>query len=333
MSQHRVVVIGVGSIGERHVRCFGRTGRAEVCFVELNEALAGTIAQRYPEARRVESVEAAIAGGVDAAVIATPAPLHIRLARQFVEAGRGVLIEKPLAVTRAGVEELKSAMAKHKSTVGVAYVYRAHPVLSEMRQAIASGRFGRVVQIVAVGGQHFPTYRPAYRDIYYARHESGGGAVQDALTHIINAGQWLAGPIQRLTADAAHQVLEGVEVEDTVHVLTRQGERGAVLGSYSLNQHQAPNESTITVIGDRGAARFEYHKNRWRSQTDPGANWTDHPGAPLERDDLFVRQANLFLDALEGKVPVRCTLDEADQTLKANLAILASASDGQWKEW
>lgn len=332
MSRHRVVVIGVGSIGERHLRCFGSTGRADVAFVETNEALAATIGQRYPQARRLASIDAAIAEKVAAAVVATPAQLHIRMARQFVEADVPVLIEKPLAVTREGVDELKAAVTRRKTAVGVAYVYRAHPALGEMREAIASGRFGRPVQIVAVCGQHFPTYRPAYRQIYYTRHETGGGAVQDALTHIINVGQWLAGPMRKLIADAAHQVLEGVEVEDTVNVLTRQGEKGDVLGSYSLNQHQAPNENVISVICERGTARFEVQNNRWRSMVKPGDAWTDHDGKPMERDDWFIRQANLFLDALEGKAPVTCSLDEADQTLKANIAILASAADGQWKD-
>ena len=54
----------------------------------------------------------------------------------------------------------------------------------------------------------------------------------------------------------AHRVLEGVTVENTVHVLTRHGN---VLGSYSLNQYQSPNESTITVICDRGTVRWESH--------------------------------------------------------------------------
>ena len=59
---------------------------------------------------------------------------------------------------------------------------------------IRSGRFGEPVQIVATCGQHFPHYRPAYRDTYYRDRRTGGGAVQDALTHIINAGEWLVGP-------------------------------------------------------------------------------------------------------------------------------------------
>ena len=129
-------------------------------------------------------------------------------------------------------------------------------------------------------------------------------------------------------ADVAHQVLAGTDVEDTAHVLAR---HGRVLASYSLNQHQAANETTITVICERGVARFEYHENRWRSMTTPGGEWSDHGGEPLERDTLFVRQANAFLDAIEGRAAVPCSPDEAAQTLRVNLGILASAREGAWQ--
>src|SRR5581483_5050122 len=129
-------------------------------------------------------------------------------------------------------------------------------------------------------------------------------------------------------ADAAHQVLDGVEVEDTVHLLTRQGD---ALGSYSLNQYQAPNEITITVICDRGTARFEFHRHRWRWLTEPGGAWHDEAIEPLERDALFIAQAHRFLDAVEGKAPPPCALDEGLQTLRVNLAALASVDHGGWQ--
>ena len=86
-----------------------------------------------------------------------------------------------------------------------------------------ANRFGRPVQLTVTAGQHFPTFRPAYKNIYYADRVQGGGAIQDAMTHYLNAGEWLLGPIDRIVADAAHQVLEGVAVEDTVHCLARHG--------------------------------------------------------------------------------------------------------------
>ncbi len=324
----RVVVIGAGSIGERHIRCFLATGRAEVSFVEVRSDLRAVIATRYPPAKPLESFDVALAGGFDAAVIATPAPLHIPQALAFVRAGASVLIEKPLAVSEDGVEELAEQASRRGRTVAVAYVYRSHPVLSDVRQAIASGRLGRPVELVAVSGQHFPLYRPAFRSTYYTRHETGGGAIQDALTHIVNVGQWLVGPIDRVTADAARCVLEGVEVEDTVHVLARHGQ---VLASYSLNQHQAPNESQITVICERGTVRFEMHACRWRECTEPGGAWIDHERPPLERDELFTRQANAFLDAVRDGSEPPCDLASGLATLRVNRAILASVTSGRWE--
>jgi predicted dehydrogenase len=327
MPQHGVVVIGVGSIGERHVRCFQATGRAEVSIVETRAVLADEISQRYgvPVHR---DLEAALAHRPTAAVIATPAPLHVPQATILVAAGVHVLIEKPLSVSLDGVRRLRE-LAKHRQvTAGLAYVYRAFPVLAAMREALHSGRFGAPRQLTAVSGQHFPTYRPVYREIYYADRKTGGGAIQDALTHVINLGEWLVGPVDRLVADAAHLVLPGVEVEDTVHVLTRQG---PVMGSYSLNQHQAPNESTISVIGDEGTVRCEIHNNRWLWMKKPGELWQEEPFGPTERDTAFIAQAHAFLDAVEGQAPLLCPLEEGMQTLKVNLAIIESVEEGTWK--
>jgi predicted dehydrogenase len=327
---YRVLIVGVGSIGERHLRCFQKTDRCELIACEVNDKLRAEIQQRYPAARAHATLEDALADGPDVAVIATPAPLHLAQATRLVEAGAHVLIEKPLCTTLDGLADLRTAIARTGKTVGVAYVYRVFPALAAMRAALHSGRFGKPVQLVAVGGQHFPTYRPAYRTIYYNNRATGGGAIQDALTHILNAGEWLVGPIDRLVADAAHQVLDGVTVEDTAHVLTRQG---SVLGSYSLNQYQAPNEISFTVVGERGTVRYDVHRGRWMWQTDPtpGTKWTEEPGEMLDRDGPFVLQAHAFLDAVEGKRPIPCSLDEGVQTLRVNLAALASLESQTWQ--
>jgi predicted dehydrogenase len=328
MPAHRVLVVGAGSIGERHIRCFLATGRARVSFVEINKGLRDTIAQRYSAAAAYASLEEAIGAAPEAAVIATPAPLHIPQARQLVESGTHVLIEKPLSTGMDGVQPLADRVREKHVVAAVAYVLRAQPALAEMRAAIASGEFGRPLELIGVSGQDFAFYRPAYAGTYYAHRASGGGAVQDALTHMLNAGEWLAGKIDRVVADAAHLKMTGVEVEDTVHVLARQGD---VLASYSLNQHQAPNESSITVVCENGTARFEMHAARWRSCRRAPEPWTDHATtAPLDRDGPFIGQANAFLDAIEGKSRPLCTLEEGAQTLRANLAILSSVDSGKW---
>ena len=322
------MVIGVGSIGERHLRCFLNTGRVEAEFVEVNPTLRETVAGRYPAARPQASLEAALATKPDLAVIATPAQLHIPMAQQLADAGVHLLIEKPLSTSLAGIESLMQTIERKRLKASIAYVYRSHPVLTAMRKEILSGRFGRPVELVCVSGQHFPTYRPAYRTIYYTKRETGGGAIQDALTHLMNAGEWLLGPVTRLVVDAAHQVLEGVEVEDTVHLLARHGN---VLASYAMNQYQAPNETSITVVCERGTAPFVADKTCWRWMTEPGSAWTVEQFPAMERDTMFVAQANQFLDVVEGKAEPLCPLSEGLQTLKVNLAALASADEGTWR--
>jgi predicted dehydrogenase len=324
---HSVLIVGVGSIGERHLRCFAATGRARVSLCEVNPTLRAAVAERYSVARAFENLEDALAAR-PAVVVCTPAHLHLPIALAAARAGAHLLIEKPLSTSFDGLADLEQECEQRQLTAAVAYVYRAHPVLAAMREAIHSGRFGEPVEIVAKCGQHFPLYRPAYREIYYRDRATGGGAVQDAITHMMNAGEWLVGPVDRLVADLDHQVLEGVTVEDTVHVLTR---HGGVMGCFSLNQHQAPNETTITVICRGGTVRFEAHENRWRWMQEPGGAWHDEPCDPVERDTPFIRQAEAFLDAVEGRRAPLCSLEEGAQTLRVNLAILASAEAGAWQ--
>lgn len=325
--QDHVLVVGGGSIGERHVRCFLQTGRARVSLCELHDARREFVAATYPLEASYSDWSAALADRPDVVVVATPAHLHLAMARDAILHGAAVLIEKPLSTTCEGISELQQAADAAQLPVSVAYVYRSHPALAAMREALHSGRFGRPLQLVSVSGQNFPFYRPAYRETYYTRHETGGGAVQDALTHHLNAAEWLVGPISSVCADIAHLALPGVEVEDTAHVMARQG---AVLSSFCLNQHQAPNESSITVNCERGTVRFEYHQHRWRWMTDPAGVWHDESIPALERDTLFVAQAERFLDTVAGTTPPACSLVEAWQTLQVNRAILDSASQQCW---
>lgn len=334
MAKHDVLVIGTGSIGERHLRCQLATGRVAAAFVEPRADVRERVARDYGVVG-YESLEAALERRFTAAVVCSPAPLHVPQARALVEAGLHVLIEKPLSTSEDGLDELAAAVARQETVCGVAYVYRVFPELREMHARLRAGEWGRPLELTVVGGQHFPTYRPAYRETYYTRHESGGGAIQDALTHLINLGEWLAGPISRLVCDADHLALPGVTVEDTAHMLARQSPQAGVpdvLASYALNQHQAPNESFVQVACERGTVRCELHGQRLKWMTTPQTDWQERAFGPRERDDAFRAQAAMFLDAIEGRGTVACTLAEGWQTLRVNVAALASVRDGAWHE-
>ncbi len=63
----------------------------------------------------------------------------------------------------------------------------------------------------------------------------------------------------------------------------------------------------------------------------PDTPWQEESFTGIERDDLFIAQASAFLDVIEGRAEPACTFEEAAQTLRTNLAVLASVEEDTWK--
>jgi len=329
----RLLVIGTGSIGERHLRVFQQLDRCDaIAFCEPHAPRRAEIAERYgiPEAFAFADLDTALAkGAYDLAVVATPAPTHLAIGSRLAALGVHQLMEKPLSLGLEGVDDYLRLVSENGITVAVGYVHRAHPAVAAIRREIQSGRFGRPVELSISSGQSFAQLRPAYREVYFAKPEMGGGAINDMITHMYNVGDWLAGPIRRLVTDAAHQVLDGVSVEDTVHTLTRH--EGGAMGTYSLNLYQHPNEVLMTVVCERGTLRADYANRRWSWMTEPNGTWNHEPVEVPDRDEIYRIQNTAFLDAVEGCGEVLCSLADAVRTLRVNLASHRSAAESAWQ--
>ncbi|MGB0578247.1 MAG: hypothetical protein ACPGVU_00970, partial [Limisphaerales bacterium] len=119
------------------------------------------------------------------------------------------------------------------------------------------------------------------------------------------------------------------EVEDSINLLSRHGE---VMGAVTVNQHQPPNEFTITVLCEQGATRFDLEKQSWLSAEELGGEWTVESTITSERDDYYIAQANDFLDQIEKGATPLCSLADGVQTLNSVLAIQKSLRTGRWEE-
>jgi predicted dehydrogenase len=180
-----------------------------------------------------------------------------------------------------------------------------------------------VLHATATSGQPFHLLRPAYAQIYYRSRATGGGGIQDALTHVANWIESVLGPTESLLCDCAHLALAGVDVEDTVHVSAR---NGGALVNYTLNQFQHPNETTIQFNSAGGSVKIELHRQRWGTFAAGAAGWTWHEAPVPDRDTHFIQQAHAFLDQVEGLPARLCSLEAAAQTLRFNLAALAAST-------
>jgi predicted dehydrogenase len=316
-----VLVIGCGSIGERHVRTFLRTGRCQVIACDKSRERLDAISQLYGIQTFQTWQDAFAKNEIYACVVATPADSHVRLAIESLRLGCHCLIEKPLAIDPTGIKFLVEAHRRSGCAVAVAYVHRCRPAFIAASDFLRKGELGRVHQAFAISGQDFAFLRPAYQEVYYRDHATGGGAIQDALTHLVNCVECLIGPTESVYCDADHLSLPGVEVEDTVAAIAR---NGSTIVSYSLNQFQAPNETSLQLNAELGSIRIEFGSNRWGVLAKGAGDWswTVHPvhGA----DALFVAQANGFLDQCEGNGSALASLEEGIQAVAFNVAAFES---------
>jgi len=322
-----LLIIGCGSIGERHLRTFLATGRCQAIACDNRPAILAAMAERYQVPTAADWRAALAERELLAAVVATPAPSHVAIASEILRTRRHCLIEKPLALTLDGMDALTAAQAGSGRAAAIAYVHHFRPEVAAARAYLQTGALGRVLHASVVSGQDFPFFRPAYREIYYRDPAQGGGAIQDALTHLANLMEWFVGPTAALSCEAGHQALAGVEVEDTVVVAGRS--RDGAIVSWSLNQFQAPNETTLQFNAERGSVIVEYHRQRWGRVARGERDWTWEAFPPAGRDDPFVAQANAFLDLCAGQPSPCATLAEGIQAVRFNLAAFESLRTGR----
>jgi predicted dehydrogenase len=322
-----VLIIGCGSIGERHLRTFLATGRCRVLACDNRPPILAAMAERYAAPTAADWRTALATPGLYAAVVATPAPSHVAIATEILRAGKHCLIEKPLALTLDGMEALTAAHTAGGRAAGIAYVHHFLTEVAAARAFLQTGTLGRVLHASVVSGQDFPFFRPAYREIYYRDRAQGGGAIQDAFTHLANLMEWFLGPVATLSCEAGHQALAGVEVEDTVAVTART-HAGAIV-VWSLNQFQAPNETTLQFNAEHGSVTVEYHRRRWGRLARGDQAWTWETFPPAERDAPFIAQAHAFLDQCAGKPTGVASLADGIQAVRLNLATFESLRTGR----
>jgi predicted dehydrogenase len=144
MSRIRIAQIGCGYWGPNLIRSFRAQPNVEVTAVAENDPQRRAFVEtQFPGVQAVEHPEAAI-DLADAVILATPAETHYPLARKALEAGKHVLVEKPLARTVREVDEL-GALARAAGKILMAgHTFLYHGVVREVRRMIEAGELGDV---------------------------------------------------------------------------------------------------------------------------------------------------------------------------------------------
>lgn len=321
----RILIVGCGSIGERHLRVFKQLGVTAIPCEPRAERLS-EISQRYGCEEGYRSLDEANLSTFDGAVICTAPSSHIDLARRIVEAGLDVLIEKPLSNLLTDVESFIEFAAARGRVAAVGYVLRFHPGIEAVKSLLDEGAIGEILCARLKAGTNFAKGRPDYRRTYFAQVETGGGIILDG-SHEIDYLLWfLQDEAVEVSCMYGRLGRMEIETEDTAELLLR-FRRGA-LANVHVNYIQRQYSRYCELIGASGTIRWEYETGQVEIFREETGSWqvSRHP---FERDDLFRKQAANFLGAIRGEEGVRVPVRDGLRVLQICLAAKRAGLEGR----
>lgn len=323
----RIVLAGLGSIGRRHLQTLRAGDGAAVTIWHHRRGASGAEA-REVDGPVVFTLAEALAARPDAVVVTRPASCHVPTALEFARRGIHVFVEKPLAASLDGVDELIETCRKNGVMLMVGYCFRFYRPLQALRQALLSGRIGRVLSVRAEVGQYLPDWRPGtdYRTGASARRELGGGALLE-LSHEIDYVRWLVGEISSVTARMGRLSELDTDVEDVAELIL-EFDTGA-LGNVHLDLVQRAAARDCRVIGTTGTLAWDgtTHKVRWYSAASQA--WCIlHPADAAAYGDMYRAELDDFVRAVDSVVHHGATGEDGRRVLQIIAAARRSAHTG-----
>ena len=249
----KVLVVGTGSIGKRHISNLLDLG-AKVSAYSYRAAEG---ASTDSGSGLVEDLPNALRGNYDAVVVANSTNQHMDVALEAAREKKGLFIEKPLSVSLAGVAELQRLVEVNGLIVESGFMLRLHPNLIWIKQYLAEGALGEVMHMRASVGQWLPDWRPGtdYRKGYGAFRKTGGGVIFD-LIHELDLVNWLVGTVVDVTAMTRRVACLGIETEAIAQIGLRT-ESGA-LAQVHLDYVRPGYGRELEIVGKLGVLSWNY---------------------------------------------------------------------------
>jgi predicted dehydrogenase len=330
---NRVLIVGLGSIGKRHLR-LARSLLPDADIRVLRHQPCEAIPEHATGC--FSRLEQAIEFVPQLAVIASPATFHVSTAQPLARAGVHLLVEKPLSASLDGLSQLLETCREQELVLLTGYNLRFLPSLQRFRDLLNENTIGRVISVRCEIGQYLPSWRPDtdYRLGVSARRELGGGALLE-LSHELDYLRWIFGDVEWVKATLSRQSSLEIDVEDTAHLIMGfvpgDGDH-RLIATLSLDLVRHDTTRLCTAIGSGGSLR-------WNGMTgtvelfEPGANeWRELFRHQHQRDDNYLAEWQHFLSCVNEQTPPLITGEDGFRVLQIiDAARQASASGNQVK--
>jgi UDP-N-acetyl-2-amino-2-deoxyglucuronate dehydrogenase len=341
-------IIGAGNIARLHAQAIRALEAPAGAGVKLRAFLASTPARVGPLAAQygVDGLTDASAffarPDIHVVTICTPSGTHADLGVQAAQAGKHVIVEKPIDVTLPAAQRLIDACEQAGVHLGVIFQSRFLPAVALIKRAIERGRLGRLYLVDAyVKWFRAPAYYQAAR-WRGTKALDGGGALINQAIHTVDLAQYFAGPVASVFGYTDRKHHPAIESEDTALALVqyRSGAAGVIEATTSVS----PGFSRrVELHGERGSVVLDGNDiSFWQlegqgeeevtlAQLRAGAkDASDGASNPMNLDIAgHQQQLEDFVEAVRtGRAPA---IDgrEGLRALRIVLAVYASAAAGE----
>jgi len=321
----KVLIIGLGSIGMRHLRLLSEIDNFDViCFRSGKRKYLPDFHEKYG-IEIFESLDRAIDEKPDFAIIANPTALHLETALSLAYAEVPFLIEKPVADRMEGLNELKKVVLGKNLPVMVGFQLRHHPDYKHLVRVVNSGAIGIPLYLHGCVGQYLPDWHPQddYRQSYSAKKELGGGVILD-LCHEIDIANSIFGKVVSVSCVSGKYSDLEIETEDMADIIMEH--RNNRISHLHLNYLERGYEWRTRVMGTLGSVIWDYGRGYVEIKRKDGTKtrWTD--ADCLDRDWLFRTQLKQWLEVLEGKTKSEVDLETGIEVTQVALAARRSSN-------
>jgi UDP-2-acetamido-3-amino-2,3-dideoxy-glucuronate N-acetyltransferase len=269
MREPNVGILGCGHWGKNLVRNFAAMGALRI-VCDTDTAKLGRLKEQYPDLAVAGSYAEILADpAVQAVIIATPAAAHYAHAREALEAGKDVFVEKPLALTMSDGRSLIALAQKNGRILMVGHLLRYHPGILKLKELVDSGALGKILHIYS-NRLNLGVFRTEENILWsFAPHDIS------AILHLLGERP------NRIQAQGG-SYLHPERADVTVTTLRFPS---GVTGHIFVSWLHPYKEQKLVVVGDKGMAVFDdVAKERKLTLYSHTVEWVDRVPVP-RRDD------------------------------------------------
>jgi len=305
MKKLRIAVVGAGEFGRRHMRVVSRSERAELAGVfDIDPARAAAAAAEW--GGTVFPNLEALAGKVDAAIVATPTTAHVATACALINAGLDVLVEKPIAADLESARRLVDAARANGRILQVGHLERFNPAVA------AAGRIVRLPLFFEV--HRLSPFTPRSLDV---------DVVLDLMIHDLDIVLSLVGSMPEEIRAAGISVL--TPKVDIANV--RLAFPGGCIANLTASRVSTERVRKLRIFQPRQYISVDYARQEaFMLEVTQDHSIASNP-MPVEKDEPLRLELESFFECVVGRKPPVVGGEDACRALEVALAIAGRIED------